>query len=593
METAESRAVVRYLFIILCLSAAVSPLRAQSVELVFANFGQADEFCTPSQEGVFACSDVSQESVRSSGVVAARINADDHLDLVFSTDWEPNRICSGSSDGSFTCVNINDEALSSRDVVAADFNDDGLLDVAFANPGTPDQVCLGDGSGGFACGAVSTHTRSSSGLVASDFNGDGYPDLAVSNFGQRALICLNDGTAGFSCHDAATPLRKSQRITAADFNDDGFPDFAIANQDQPNSACLGDGTGFFVCSDVSAIGEPSFGVSAADLNSDGAADLAFGNAGARDTICLNDGQGSFTCSYVDDAVLFSLGVVAVDANADDLPDLVFAVRDGRNRVCTGDGSAGFTCTDVGDEIESTIAVAAAVHPSDAGGENPGDNDEDPIAGGTDSDSDGDGVIDAIDECPGTILPEIVPASRLLPNHYALVDDDGVFDSARSGRGPRSERVITTADTRGCSCEQILAATGSGDANVSAGCPIGVMKAWVMGNLYDSRPERDGGPTLSFGAASKHNLERSGTLRGNYPNPFNAATVIRFELEDAGPVSLVVYDAMGREVGVVADGTYGAGVHDASFHADHLPSGLYLYRLQTPRGVIQQTMTLLK
>ena len=583
METAESRAVVRYLFIILCLSAAVSPLRAQSVELVFANFGQADEFCTPSQAGVFTCSDVSQESVRSSGVVAARINADDHFDLVFSTDWEPNRICSGSSDGSFTCVNINDEALSSRDVVAADFNADGLLDVAFANPGMPDQVCLGDGNGGFACGDVSTHTRSSSGLIASDLNGDGFPDLAVSNFGQRALICLNDGTASFSCHDAATPLRKSQRIAAADFNDDGIPDIAIANQDQPNSACLGDGAGFFVCSDVSALGEPSFGVAAADLNSDGAADLAFGNAGARDTICLNDGQGSFTCSYVDAAVLFTLGVVAVDANADDLPDLVFAVRDGRNRLCIGDGSAGFTCADVGDEIESTIAVAAAVHPSDAGGENPG----------VDPDSDGDGVADAIDECPGTILPEIVPANRLLPNHYALVDDDAIFDSTPSGRGPRLRRVITTADTRGCSCEQILVGTGSSDGNVSFGCPIGVMKEWIMGNLYASRPARASGPSLSFGATAHHNLGRTAALRGNYPNPFNAATVIRFELEDAGPVSLVVYDAMGREVGVLADGTYGAGVHDATFHADHLPSGLYLYRLQTSRGVVQQTMTLLK
>ncbi len=49
------------------------------------------------------------------------------------------------------------------------------------------------------------------------------------------------------------------------------------------------------------------------------------------------------------------------------------------------------------------------------------------------------------------------------------------------KGPR--RSFTTADTAGCSCEQIIAAQGLGQGHVKFGCSIGVMENWVtlMGN----------------------------------------------------------------------------------------------------------------
>ena len=71
-----------------------------------------------------------------------------------------------------------------------------------------------------------------------------------------------------------------------------------------------------------------------------------------------------------------------------------------------------------------------------------------------------------------------------------------------------------------------------------------------------------------------------TLLQNYPNPFNPTTRIEFELTSTAPVRLAVYDVLGREVAVLIDETRSAGRHAVNFTADHLTSGVYLYRLES-------------
>ncbi|MEM9996450.1 MAG: T9SS type A sorting domain-containing protein, partial [Bacteroidota bacterium] len=68
------------------------------------------------------------------------------------------------------------------------------------------------------------------------------------------------------------------------------------------------------------------------------------------------------------------------------------------------------------------------------------------------------------------------------------------------------------------------------------------------------------------------------LDQNYPNPFASGTAIRYTLDRAANVRLAVFDAQGREVAVLAEGTHAAGEHAADFEAAALPSGTYLYRL---------------
>ncbi len=68
------------------------------------------------------------------------------------------------------------------------------------------------------------------------------------------------------------------------------------------------------------------------------------------------------------------------------------------------------------------------------------------------------------------------------------------------------------------------------------------------------------------------------LDQNHPNPFNPQTVIRYELSEAGPVRLTVYDMLGREVRTLVDRHQAAGAYDVVFEAGPLPSGIYIYRL---------------
>ncbi|MFT7553254.1 MAG: hypothetical protein ACI9BV_003586 [Rhodothermales bacterium] len=83
------------------------------------------------------------------------------------------------------------------------------------------------------------------------------------------------------------------------------------------------------------------------------------------------------------------------------------------------------------------------------------------------------------------------------------------------------------------------------------------------------------------------------LEGNYPNPFNPTTTIRFALPETAAVSLVVFDLMGRQVQQLIAGTIQAGRHEAKFDARTLPSGTYLYRLSTPVGAFTGRMMLVK
>jgi hypothetical protein len=83
------------------------------------------------------------------------------------------------------------------------------------------------------------------------------------------------------------------------------------------------------------------------------------------------------------------------------------------------------------------------------------------------------------------------------------------------------------------------------------------------------------------------------LNQNFPNPFNPSTLIRYQLADAGPVRLSVYDILGREVARLVDGVQQQGTHEARFDGGGLSSGVYLYRLQTTGFVQQRKMILQK
>jgi hypothetical protein len=89
------------------------------------------------------------------------------------------------------------------------------------------------------------------------------------------------------------------------------------------------------------------------------------------------------------------------------------------------------------------------------------------------------------------------------------------------------------------------------------------------------------------------LPTSFTLDQNYPNPFNPSTTIKYELPKSAAVKLIVFDLLGREVSVLVNERMDAGVHEVKFDASNLPSGAYLYRLQTEDSVQSRKLLLLR
>lgn len=94
----------------------------------------------------------------------------------------------------------------------------------------------------------------------------------------------------------------------------------------------------------------------------------------------------------------------------------------------------------------------------------------------------------------------------------------------------------------------------------------------------SKGSQAAGPTANITQASR-SLPTEFSVSQNYPNPFNPTTVIKYQLPKDSYVTLKLYDILGREVKVLADGMKVAGYHEVSLDASQLSSGVYLYSLK--------------
>ena len=84
-----------------------------------------------------------------------------------------------------------------------------------------------------------------------------------------------------------------------------------------------------------------------------------------------------------------------------------------------------------------------------------------------------------------------------------------------------------------------------------------------------------------------------TLPQVYPNPFNSATIISYQLPVESLVELVVYDITGRKVARLVDGSLDAGEYEVVFDASHLATGIYIYLLRTDYSQISGKMIYIK
>ena len=83
------------------------------------------------------------------------------------------------------------------------------------------------------------------------------------------------------------------------------------------------------------------------------------------------------------------------------------------------------------------------------------------------------------------------------------------------------------------------------------------------------------------------------LFDNYPNPFNPATTIKYQIPNAGFVTLNVYDVLGNEVATLVNERKEEGRYEITFDASTLSSGVYIYQLRVNEFVDTKKMILMK
>ena len=83
-----------------------------------------------------------------------------------------------------------------------------------------------------------------------------------------------------------------------------------------------------------------------------------------------------------------------------------------------------------------------------------------------------------------------------------------------------------------------------------------------------------------------------SLNQNYPNPFNPTTAIEFALPEDAKVTLTIYNMLGQEIRLLANGDFQSGYHTVMWNGKDefglsVTSGMYLYRISA--GDFSKTM----
>ncbi len=132
--------------------------------------------------------------------------------------------------------------------------------------------------------------------------------------------------------------------------------------------------------------------------------------------------------------------------------------------------------------------------------------------------------------------------------------------------------------------------------------------WVM-HVFDNFEDREvywyywiaeiyGEPTTGIENEDLSGVPNDFELSGNYPNPFNSATAVKFGLPEEAEVNIAVYDVLGRLVRVLTDETLPAGYHRVVWDGrdqekQAVSSGVYMLRMKSGDRSFDKRMTMVK
>lgn len=248
-----------------------------------------------------------------------------------------------------------------------------------------------------------------------------------------------------------------------------------------------------------------------------------------------------------------------------------------------------------------------------------------------------GVAVDLRQAPGTPPFTSTDASKTRSVYVFPVADQDLFSIGWDADVPAGEtitaRVYTAAGTvRGTLVsEGSIVATGGGerwlDIPVSASLSalqgyelnvafagVNLWRHWTVGSDYYVTPDIQvyGAGADGTGASELPHVRFNGcydyvtaagdrparptglVLRAPQPNPATGETTIQYDLDDAGPATIDVFDVAGRHVATLLDsGHEPAGAGSVRLRASTLPAGVYFVRLSTPRATVSRKVLIVR
>jgi hypothetical protein len=522
------------------------------------------------------------------GVAWGDYDGDGDQDLYIGS-YNANRLYR-NDDTAFVDVTSGDLGYTGKTngVAWADYDGDGDLDIYLANYGSANKLLRNDG-GAFTdvtAGPLGD-TGNGRGMAWGDYDGDGDLDLYIVNNGANVMLACDSGYA-FS-DTTSGPLAdggNGSAVAAADYDNDGDLDLYISNMGGANLLLRNEGG--FTFTDVTSgpLGnsDNGMGVAWADYDGDGDLDIYLANYLAENKLFRNDSGAVFvdvTGGPLGDTGP-SRGVAWADYDNDGDLDIYVTNYLQANCLLRNEGGGAFA--DVSNEVVGDMGGAM---------------------GAAWADYDGDGDLDLYvsnDAVPHNLFRNDFPTRQWL--HVKLTgvlsNTSAIGARIRAVAGPKSQVREVSGGSGLYSQNSLIAEFGLGSEALVDTLEI----CWPSGVVqyeYNVTPCQVIDVVEDDQSGVEETLREPLTYRlyQNHPNPFSAATAIRYDLPERSSVSLRVYDVRGRLVrSLVREGAMAPGRHVAEWDGrDHngrkVSAGVYFCRLMADSYSASSRIVLLR
>ena len=554
---------------------------------------------TPSQAQIFVPTEdgaaLQAEASTTAGASWADYDDDGDLDVAVTDVFSGIQLFRNDGGGEFLLVDLFGEIGNTYSTTWSDLDGDGDLDllVNSLNSGVWLHVNLGEGS--FAQQPLPVSTVGDVRDVSPmDVNRDGLVDLFVARrFGAPNELLRNEGELSFSEFAGFYGLADNA-VTGVwgDYNGDGNQDlYTTEMSDRPDRLYWNSGEGLLDRSSVLVSaeqviegGEVSQSANWIDIDRDGDLDLYVGDLLSRDAVYRNDGltvSGVVGFSSVDVGSVTgnlsaSLGSVWGDVDNDGDVDLVVSTKEEQSVLHLNDGFGNFESQSFGD-------AAYGVSPTLIDYDGDGDLDLFIPNGGANFFETNELFRNTTNgannwlqiRCIGTVSNRSALGTRVrVPS---VVEGEARWQvrevQARSGRQGQSGLRVHFGLAEAAAVDSVVVTWPSGIEqvleDVAPNQELTIVEEGEAGNTTAAEGVSEGGATLSVEPA--------------YPNPFAGSTSIRIAVEQAGPVSVSIYDVLGRRVRTLLNREIRSGSLDLTWDARDdqgakLPSGTYFVRV---------------